>query len=64
MPPGHLRHVSPAFLDVALLRGSYFERLTFPGQPVSEQNGRFAAQWVRQGDGRWLIQRLLRVPAQ
>lgn len=51
------------FGDVALLWGSYFERLAFPGQPVSEQHGRFVAQWIRQGDGRWLIQRLFRVPA-
>jgi ketosteroid isomerase-like protein len=42
--------------------GSYFERLAFPGQPVSEQHGRFVMEWVRQGDGAWLIQRYFRVP--
>ncbi len=47
---------------VALLWGSYFERLGFPGQPPSAQHGRFVAQWVRQADGTWLIQRLFRVP--
>lgn len=46
----------------ALLWGSYFERLAFPGQPVSEQHGKFVAEWVRQADGTWLIQRLFRVP--
>jgi ketosteroid isomerase-like protein len=48
--------------DTALLWGSYFERLAFPGQPVSEQRGKFVAEWVRQADGTWLIQRLFRVP--
>ncbi|MBC7894221.1 MAG: nuclear transport factor 2 family protein [Cytophagaceae bacterium] len=46
----------------ALYWGSYFERLEFPGQPVSEQHGKFVAEWVRQDDGRWLIARLYRVP--
>lgn len=35
---------------------------SFPGQPVSEQHGRFVMEWVRQADGRWLIQRYYRVP--
>ncbi len=48
--------------DTALLWGSYFERLAFPGQPVSEQHGRFVTEWLRQGDGTWLIQRYYRVP--
>ena len=48
--------------ETALLWGSYFERLAFPGQPVSEQHGKFVAEWVRQADGTWLIQRLFRVP--
>jgi uncharacterized protein (TIGR02246 family) len=51
------------FGETALLWGSYFERLAFPGQPVSEQHGKFVAQWIRQEDGRWLIQRMFRVPA-
>lgn len=46
----------------ALLWGSYFERLAFPGQPVSEQHGKFVAEWVRQADNTWLMQRLFRVP--
>ncbi len=46
----------------AFLWGSYFERLAFPGQPVSEQHGKFVTQWVRQPDGTWLIQRFFRVP--
>jgi ketosteroid isomerase-like protein len=46
----------------AYLWGSYFERLDFPGQPRSEQHGKFVAQWVRQDDGQWLIHRMFRVP--
>lgn len=46
----------------ALVWGSFFERLRFPGQPPSEQHGEFVMQWVRQADGTWLIQRYLRVP--
>lgn len=48
--------------NTALLWGSYFERLAFPGQPVSEQHGRFVTEWVRQREGTWLIQRYYRVP--
>jgi uncharacterized protein (TIGR02246 family) len=50
------------FGDTAYVCGAYFERLAFPGQPASEQSGRFVMEWVRQPDGRWLIQRLFRVP--
>ena len=50
------------FGDTAFLWGSYFERLAFPGQPVSEQRGKFVAEWTRQNDEPWLIQRLFRVP--
>lgn len=46
----------------AFLWGSYFERLGFAGQPVSEQHGKFVTQWVRQLDGTWLIQRFFRAP--
>jgi len=46
----------------ALYWGSYFERLAFPGQPVSEQHGKFVTEWVRQADGTWLIQRFFRIP--
>jgi ketosteroid isomerase-like protein len=50
------------FGSTALLWGSYFERLAFPGQPVSEQRGRFVIEWLRQPDGQWLIHRYFRVP--
>lgn len=50
------------FGGTAFLWGSYFERLAFPGQPVSEQHGKFVIEWVRQADGRWLIERFFRVP--
>ena len=50
------------FGGTAFLWGSYFERLSFPGQPVSEQHGKFVTEWVRQTDGQWLIQRNFRVP--
>lgn len=50
------------FGNTAYLWGSYFERLAFPGQPVSEQHGKFVTEWVRQPDGRWLIQRFFRIP--
>jgi len=46
----------------AYLWGSYFERLAFPGQPVSEQHGKFVIEWVLEQDGQWLIRRLFRVP--
>ena len=46
----------------ALYWGSYFEKLDFPGQPVSEQHGKFVAEWVRQADGQWLIERMYRIP--
>jgi len=50
------------FNGTAFYWGSYFERLAFPGQPVSEQHGKFVIEWVRQPDGAWLIQRYFRVP--
>ena len=46
----------------ALLWGSYFERLAFPGQPLSEQSGKFVIEWVRSGGDKWLIHRFFRVP--
>lgn len=51
------------FDGTALYWGSYFERLAFPGQPVSEQHGKFVIEWVRQPNGAWLIQRYFRVPS-
>ena len=50
------------FDGTALYWGSYFEKLAFPGQPVSEQHGKFVIEWVRQPSGAWLIQRYFRVP--
>lgn len=50
------------FGETALLWGSYFERLAFPGQPLSEQHGKFVIEWRRQPDGAWLIHRYYRVP--
>jgi hypothetical protein len=46
----------------AYLWGSYFERLTFPGQPRSEQQGRFVIEWLQQPDSSWQIHRYFRVP--
>ena len=48
--------------NMALYWGTYFAKLDFPGQPVSEQHGKFLAQWVRQEDGQWLIERMYRIP--
>ena len=50
------------FGTTALYWGKYHERLAFPGQPVSDQRGRFVSEWSRQNDGTWLIQRYFRVP--
>ena len=50
------------FEDRAYLWGSYFEHLSFPGQPTSEQHGKFITEWVRQSDGAWLIARFYRIP--
>ena len=50
------------FGDRAYLWGSYFEHLSFPGQPTSEQHGKFVTEWARQSDGRWLIVRMYRIP--
>jgi ketosteroid isomerase-like protein len=50
------------FGNKAFLWGSYFERLAFPGQPVSEQHGKFVTEWEKQEDGSWLIERFFRIP--
>jgi ketosteroid isomerase-like protein len=47
--------------DMALFWGSYFEKLAFPGQPESEQYGKFVIQWQRQPDGSWRIHRYYRI---
>jgi ketosteroid isomerase-like protein len=48
--------------STALVWGTYFERLRFPGQPVSAQYGRFVMNWRRDPNGVWLIARYYRVP--
>ena len=67
--PGAKVHVATATADtielhggMALYWGEYHERLDFPGQPTSDQRGKFVAQWVRQPAGGWLIERLYRIP--
>jgi len=50
------------FGNTALIWGSYFERLRFPGQPESAQHGKFVMQWRREPDGVWRIHRYYRVP--
>ena len=67
--PGVVVEVATATADTielygktAYLWGSYFERLGFPGQPVSAQSGRFVMQWTLRDDGRWQIRRLYRIP--
>jgi uncharacterized protein (TIGR02246 family) len=51
------------FGETVLVWGSYFEKLAFPGQPASEQHGRFVMEWKQQPDRTWLIQRYFRVPS-
>lgn len=48
--------------STAYVWGSYYERLSFPGQPRSEQRGRLVMQWLRDSNGDWLLNRYLRVP--
>lgn len=51
------------FGDTALVWGSYFEKLRFPGQPESSQHGKFVMEWVLQKNNRvWLIERYYRIP--
>ncbi len=50
------------FGNMALVWGSYFEHLRFPGQPESAQHGRFVMQWRREPDGVWRIHRYFRIP--
>jgi hypothetical protein len=54
--------VIEVFGDTALLWGSYFEKLAFPGQPLSEQHGKFVIEWLRQPNAAWQIHRYYRVP--
>ena len=67
--PGATVQVATATLDtievhgpMALFWGTYFKRLDFPGQPTSEQAGKFVAQWVRGASGSWSIERMYRIP--
>lgn len=48
--------------STALYWGSYHENLDFPGQPTSDQTGRFLAEWKLQPDSTWLIERMYRIP--
>lgn len=50
------------FGRTAIVWGSFFERLRFPGQPESAQHGRFVMEWQRGADGTWRIHRYYRVP--
>jgi ketosteroid isomerase-like protein len=50
------------FGRTALVWGTYFERLRFPGQPESAQHGRFVMEWRRDREGVWLIERYYRIP--
>ena len=47
--------------STAYVWGNYFERLHFPGQPRSEQRGRFVMQWI-EASGAWQILRYYRIP--
>lgn len=50
------------FDSTAFYWGRYHENLDFPGQPTSDQEGRFVAEWKLQRDGTWLIERMYRIP--
>jgi uncharacterized protein (TIGR02246 family) len=51
------------FGETAIVWGTYFEKLHFPGQPESSQHGKFVMEWVMQPNGRrWLIERYYRIP--
>lgn len=50
------------FDSTAFYWGSFHENLDFPGQPTSDQEGRFVAEWKMQRDGEWLIERMYRIP--
>ena len=66
--PGVLVESASVVLDTielhdstAYVWGNYFERLSFPGQPRSEQRGRFVMQWLRFSDA-WHLLRYYRIP--
>lgn len=50
------------FGRTAMVWGTYFERLRFPGQPASAQHGRFVMEWRNAADGDWYITRYYRIP--
>ena len=50
------------FGRTAIVWGTYFERLRFPGQPASAQHGRFVMEWRNGDDGEWYITRYYRIP--
>ncbi|MFZ1685933.1 MAG: nuclear transport factor 2 family protein [Flavobacteriales bacterium] len=56
------RNAIELFDSTAFYWGTYHENLDFPGQPTSDQQGKFVAEWKLQSDGTWLIERLYRIP--
>ena len=50
------------FGRTAIVWGTYFERLRFPGQPASAQHGRFVMEWRSGDNGEWYITRYYRIP--
>jgi ketosteroid isomerase-like protein len=58
------RNTIELFDSTAYYWGTYHENLSFPGQPTSDQEGRFVAEWKLQRDGTWLIERMYRIPLQ
>lgn len=50
------------FDKVAIVWGTYFEKLRFAGQPPSTQRGRFVMEWIQQPNRSWLIERYYRIP--
>lgn len=50
------------FGRTAIVWGSFFERLRFPGQPESAQHGRFVMEWRQEPDSVWYLHRYYRVP--
>lgn len=60
----HAMVITSAAVEGAGLRqdGTYRQRVRTPDGQTIEVNGRFTAKWVRQTDGRWLIESMLTAP--